>query len=70
MLASVEANLIADLIWLPLGALILLVGRRIVRRLRKEWREQQQADLAEHRDLIAKQLNEHRERISADLADR
>lgn len=70
MLANVEANLIADVIWLPLGALILFAGRRILRGLREEWRDQQRRDQAEHRELITAQLTEHRERIAADLADR
>lgn len=70
MLDSVLANLIADVIWLPLGAAILLAARRILRGLRQEWREQQQADMAEHRDLVTQQLAEHREAIAADLASR
>lgn len=81
MRESVEANLIADVIWLPLGALILLIGRRVLRRLREEWREQQEAVLAEqqkqmevrladHRAAIAHALAEHREQVAADLAER
>lgn len=48
MLQSVEANLLADLIWIPLGAAVVWV----IRRIRREIRE----DLAAHRAEVAQQL--------------
>lgn len=44
MLQSVEANLLADLIWLPVGGLLLWLLRRVWRQIR--------ADLADHGERI------------------
>jgi uncharacterized membrane-anchored protein YhcB (DUF1043 family) len=50
MLGSVAANLLADIIWLPIGWLILRVGRRVLREIREEFAAQD-AVLAVHTDL-------------------
>lgn len=47
MLDSVYANLIADVIWLPVGYLLLRLGRRILREIREEFAAQDVV-LAEH----------------------
>ena len=52
MLGSVEANLVADVIWLPVGWLLLRLARRILREMREELAAQDVA-LAEHKDLAA-----------------
>jgi uncharacterized membrane-anchored protein YhcB (DUF1043 family) len=50
MLGSIYANLVADVIWLPVGWLILRVARRVLREFREELAAQD-AVLAEHTDL-------------------
>jgi hypothetical protein len=52
MLGSVEANLVADVIWLPVGWLLLRLARRILREMREELAAQDVA-LAEHKGLAA-----------------
>lgn len=50
MLGNVAANLLADIIWLPIGWLILRFARRVLREIRGTLAAQD-AVLAEHGDL-------------------
>lgn len=50
MLGNVAANLLADVIWLPVGWLILRVTRRVLCEFREDLAAQD-AVLAQHRDL-------------------
>jgi hypothetical protein len=68
--SSVEANLIADVLWLPAGWILIRVGRRLLQEWREAVAEDRAADreqtarllderLADHRAAVAHQLEQH-----------
>lgn len=68
MAAAITANLIADVLWLPLGYLILRLGRRLLR----EWRDGLEQDRAQDRartaQLLEQKLAEHRAAVAEQLS--